>query len=83
MDAVVIDVYRRLAHAHSCSVDDVLETPALRNDYLAETRRLLGDLPERRTPAQVDQPAKAEETPPLVRAYMNSSSRKCCGDPGS
>ena len=47
MDAVVIDVYRRLAHAHSCSVDDVLETPALRNDYLAETRRLLGDLPER------------------------------------
>ncbi len=47
MAAVVIDVYRRLAHAHSCSVDDVLETPELRNDYLTEARRLLGDLPER------------------------------------
>jgi hypothetical protein len=47
MDEVVIDVYLRLSHAHNCSVDDVLETPELRNRYLEETRRLLGDLPER------------------------------------
>jgi hypothetical protein len=47
MDAVVIDVFSRLVHAHQCSVDSILETPELRTEYLAETRRLLGDLPER------------------------------------
>ncbi len=47
METIVIDVYSRLVHLHSCSVDDVLETPELRNAYLAETRLLLGNLPER------------------------------------
>ena len=47
MEQVIIEVYRRLVRHHHCSVDDVLETPELREQYLAETRRSLGNLPER------------------------------------
>ena len=47
MDESIIAVYRCLMHSHHCSVDEILETPELREQYLAETRRVLGDLPER------------------------------------
>jgi hypothetical protein len=46
-DEHLIEVFRRLLHLHGCSVDDILETPELRQEYLAGTRRVLGDLPER------------------------------------
>ncbi len=47
MDEVVIDVYRRMVHDHRCSAEDILETPDLRERYLAEVRWVLGNLPER------------------------------------
>ncbi len=46
-DEVLIDVFRRMASAHGASVDDILETPELREEYLDEARRSLGHLPER------------------------------------
>ena len=47
MDEIVIAVYCRMLQAHRCSVDAIIETPELREQYLAETRRVLGNLPER------------------------------------
>jgi len=46
MEQVIIEVYRRLVQSHHCSVDDILETPELRGQYLDETGQLLGNLPE-------------------------------------
>lgn len=46
-DDAIIDVFRRMAVTHRCSADDILETPELRELYLVETRRVLGNLPER------------------------------------
>ena len=46
MDSVIISVFTRLALSHGCSADDILETPELREAFLAGTRRELGDLPE-------------------------------------
>ncbi len=47
MEEIIIDVYRHLVQISHCSVDDILETPELREQYLAETRQSLGNLPER------------------------------------
>jgi len=47
MDAVITSVYGQLLRHHGASVDAVLEDPELRNTYLAEVRRVVGDLPER------------------------------------
>lgn len=47
MEQLIIEVYRSLVQNHHCSVDDILETPELREQYLAETRQKLGNLPER------------------------------------
>ncbi len=47
MDTVIASVYGHMLRHHNCSVDDILETPELRNTYLSEVRRLLAaDLPE-------------------------------------
>lgn len=46
-DEGIIDVFRAMVHKHGCSVDDILETPELRNEYLTETRRLFGNRSER------------------------------------
>ena len=46
MEAVVIDVYRRMVLSHGCSADSILETPELREEYLANLRQVVGDLPE-------------------------------------
>jgi hypothetical protein len=46
-DDVLVTVFRRLVDAHGCSVDDILETPELRQAFLADTRLALGPLPER------------------------------------
>jgi hypothetical protein len=45
-DDTIVEVYTRLVQSHNCSVDDILESPALRTAYLDESRRLLGSLPE-------------------------------------
>jgi hypothetical protein len=46
-DTTIIDVFRKMLHAHGCSVDDILETPELRDEYLTAMRRKLGDHSER------------------------------------
>lgn len=46
MDAFVIDVYSRMVQAQGCSVDSLLETPELREEYLAKMRQVVGNLPE-------------------------------------
>ncbi len=46
-DEVIIDVFRQMSSKHGCSADDILETPELREQFLAATRNVLGDLPER------------------------------------
>lgn len=46
MDQVIKAVYQQMLATHHCSVDDVLESPELRNEYLALARASLGDLPE-------------------------------------
>jgi hypothetical protein len=43
----VIDVFRHFAQIHACSVDAILTTPELREQYLAEARSVVGALPER------------------------------------
>jgi hypothetical protein len=47
MDAVIASVYGHLLRHRGCSVDDILETPELRSAFLAEARRVLGDVSER------------------------------------
>jgi hypothetical protein len=46
-DEAIIGVFRRMALDHGCSADDILETPELREQYLAEMRSIAGSLPER------------------------------------
>lgn len=46
MDQVIQTVYARMLTLHRCSVDDILESPELRNEYLTSVRDSLGDLPE-------------------------------------
>lgn len=46
-DKAIVDVFRRMAFTHGCSTDDILETPELREQYLAEMRHIVGSLPER------------------------------------
>jgi hypothetical protein len=46
-DQAVIEVFRHFAQTHTCSVDAILTTPELREEYLAEARSVLGALPER------------------------------------
>ena len=48
MDAVVIDVYTRMVLSHHCSADLILETPELRQEYLANMRQQLGDVSEQK-----------------------------------
>ena len=48
MDPVLIEVYCRMVTRFHCSAEDILEDPALRNRFLAETGQVIGrDLPER------------------------------------
>jgi hypothetical protein len=47
MDSVIADVFTRMATTHRCSTEDILEQPELRQEFLADTRSLLGNLPER------------------------------------
>jgi hypothetical protein len=46
-DEALIDAFSRMTRVHGCSADDILETPELREEFLRQTRRVLGDLPER------------------------------------
>lgn len=47
MDEVIIQVFSRMARIQECSSEDILEDPSLREKFLAETRLVLGNLPER------------------------------------
>jgi len=44
--STIIDVYTLLAREHGCSVDAILESPELREEYLATMRQRVGNLPE-------------------------------------
>jgi len=46
MDEVIRAVYQQMLAVHHCSVDDVLESPELRVEYLTAVRNSLGNLPE-------------------------------------
>ena len=48
MESIVLEVYRRLVLSHGCSVDSILETPELREEFLANMRQLLGEVPEQK-----------------------------------
>jgi hypothetical protein len=47
MDDTIVAVYANLTIQYGCSVDDILETPKFREQFLQATRHRLGDLPER------------------------------------
>jgi hypothetical protein len=42
----VIEVSRQTVLSRGCSVDAILETPELREEYLAHLRQRVGNLPE-------------------------------------
>ena len=44
----VIAVYSRMVRTHGCSVDSILESPELRDEYLGAMRQLVGNLPEQK-----------------------------------
>lgn len=46
-DSFLIEVYRRVNRALSCSVDGILTTPKHRERFLQEARQFVGDLSER------------------------------------
>ena len=46
MDQVILAVYQQMLCVYRCSVDDILESPELRNEYLTAVRTSLGNLPE-------------------------------------
>lgn len=46
MDEAISTVFRNLALLHECSADQVVTSPELREAFLVEARRSLGDLPE-------------------------------------
>jgi hypothetical protein len=43
MDPVIIDCYKQMLNAHHCTVDDILEDPDLRNEFLSAVRASLTD----------------------------------------
>jgi hypothetical protein len=47
MDEVLIDVYRTMNSRLPVSVDEILETPELRHQFLDSARKALGAIPER------------------------------------
>jgi hypothetical protein len=47
MHDTIIQIYAGMVRRHGCSVDTILETPEFREEYLIESRRVLGHLPER------------------------------------
>ena len=46
-DSVLVEVYHSMLQGFQCSVDDVLETPELRENFLTSCRNILGEVPER------------------------------------
>lgn len=46
-DEAITQVYSNLLQKHGCSVDAILEAPELREEFLREARRSVGNLPER------------------------------------
>jgi hypothetical protein len=46
MDPIIQSVYRQMLQTHHCSVDVILESPELRNEYLTAVRASLGNLSE-------------------------------------
>lgn len=46
MDSDIIATYGQMLRVYGCSVDDILESPDLRIEYLELVRRSVGSLPE-------------------------------------
>jgi hypothetical protein len=46
MDSTLIQVFTQMAMQHGSTVDDILETPELREEFLVNSRSHLGLLPE-------------------------------------
>lgn len=63
MDTTIITVFTRMALSHGCSADDILETPELREEFLTETRRVLGHLPEQQLLHRLTTLRKARRLP--------------------
>jgi len=42
MDPVITEVYVEMARSHGASVDDILVEPELREEFLSNSRRVLG-----------------------------------------
>ena len=43
-----METISRMVLSHGCSADSILETPELREEYLANMRQAVGDLPEQK-----------------------------------
>jgi hypothetical protein len=63
MESVLINVFTCMALSRGCSVDDILETPELREEFLTETRRVLGHLPEQQLLHRLTSLRKARRLP--------------------
>lgn len=46
-DDTIRDVFQRMTTASGCSVDDILETPSLREEFLTKVRSVMGEYAER------------------------------------
>ena len=64
-DSTLTEVYTLMVTQHGCSVDDILEMPEFRTEFLRESRRVLGDLPETRAPSSNLLLAEAKNVAPL------------------
>jgi len=42
MDQILIDIYKQMVRVHKSSVDDILVNPELREEFLSNSRSLLG-----------------------------------------
>jgi len=49
MDSVITQVYVEMVRQHGASVDDILVTPELREEFLSHSRRSLGNDVEEET----------------------------------
>ena len=42
MDSILVAVYKQMVRLHKCSADDILVDPKLRQEFLSNSRFLLG-----------------------------------------
>jgi len=71
-DNVLTSVYCEMAAVHESTVDDILETPELRNEFLTNVRAPVGNLPERHLLHRLVYLRKKKRLPP-TRALRHSA----------